>query len=314
MSPVQRWTWKIARRSQTRCGCCSHRCHMLIARRGYGSWPSAVKPSGRNATSKARRREEDLGKKQPRKHESTKRNTPEPADTTRSPRVLGSAREIRQKDYVRQESATIFADHPSAAAYRDAARLYCALIDGYRQQSRGSFIKHLEPSLTFLYYAGSQLPDVTPATANAQVRVQSAADGDLFGHQFAPLRAFLGDYDTYREVFDPLDPADEPIQVNLAGDLIEIYEDCFDNLKLLEILTWRRTTFCGNGDSVSVTTGAGTSSVHYVWSTPWCIPTTPTWMTTGSSASFIKHLELSRCGKTPLGDQFAPLLAFLGND
>ena len=79
---------------------------------------------------------EDLGKKS--SHENTKaRNetTPEPpqADTTRSARVLGSAREIRQKDYVRQESETIFADHPSAAAYCDAARLYCALIDGYRQ-------------------------------------------------------------------------------------------------------------------------------------------------------------------------------------
>jgi hypothetical protein len=112
--------------------------------------------------------------------------------------------------------------------------LYCALIDGYRQHSRASFIKRLEPSLAFLYYAGSQLPDVTPATATAEVRVQSAADGDLFGDRFARLGAFLGDYDTYREVLDPLDPADEPIQVNLAGDLIEIYEDCFHNLRLLE--------------------------------------------------------------------------------
>ena len=85
--------------------------------------------------------------------------------------MLGSAREIRPKDYVRRESETIFADHPSAAAYRDAARLYCALIDGYRQHSRGSFIKRLEPSLACLYYAGSQLPDVTPATATAEVRV-----------------------------------------------------------------------------------------------------------------------------------------------
>jgi hypothetical protein len=49
---------------------------------------------------------------------------------------------------------------------------------------------------------------------------------------------------------------------------------------------------CGNGDSVSVTTGAGTWSVRYVWSTPWCIPTTPTWMRTRSSegvAQMIRH-------------------------
>lgn len=35
-------------------------------------------------------------------------------------------------------------------------------------------------------------------------------------------------------MLDPLDPDDEPVQVNLAGDLIEIYEDAFQNLKLLD--------------------------------------------------------------------------------
>jgi hypothetical protein len=132
-----------------------------------------------------------------------------------------------------QAADSLLPGHPSAAAYRDAARGYCALIDGYRRHSRASFIKHLEPSLALLYYTGSQLPQVTPATATADVNKESAAEGDLFGEQFGHLRAFLGDYDVYREVFDPLDQADEPIQVNLASDLIEIYEDSVRNLQLL---------------------------------------------------------------------------------
>jgi Domain of unknown function (DUF5063) len=134
-----------------------------------------------------------------------------------------------------QASDSRLTGHPSAAAYRDAARLYCALMEGYRRHSRASFIKHLEPSLAFLYYAGSPLPDVTPATATADLNKQSAANGDLFGEQFGQLRAFLGDYDTYREVLDPLDPNDEPVQVHLAGDLVEIYEDSLHNLKLLDL-------------------------------------------------------------------------------
>jgi hypothetical protein len=49
-----------------------------------------------------------------------------------------------------------------ATTYRDAARLYCALIEGHRQHSRASFVRELEPSLAFLYYAGSRLPEVAP--------------------------------------------------------------------------------------------------------------------------------------------------------
>jgi hypothetical protein len=119
-----------------------------------------------------------------------------------------------------------------ATAYREAARAYCALIDGHRQHSRAAFVRELERSLAFLYHAGSQLPDVTPTRSN----VHQAEDkgGDRFRSLFGSLRAFLGDYDVYTEVFDPLDPNDKPDKAHLAGDLAEIYEDSIGNLKMLD--------------------------------------------------------------------------------
>lgn len=137
---------------------------------------------------------------------------------------------------MRQESETTFADFPSAAAYREAARSYCGLIERHRQLSRAVFVRELEPSLAFLYYTGSQLPDVTPTTSNDHLKdaTKEVRNEKHFPNLFGSLRSFLGDYDVYTEVFDPLDQNDTPMKVNLAGDLAEIYEDSIRNLKLLD--------------------------------------------------------------------------------
>ena len=108
---------------------------------------------------------------------------------------------------------------------------YCALIEGHRQHSRASFVRELEPSLAFLYYAGSQLPDVTPTTWKHNQPEEKG--GDHFGNLLRSLSAFLGDYHVYRDVLDPLDPNDNPVSVSLAGDLAEIFEDSAGNVKLL---------------------------------------------------------------------------------
>ena len=110
--------------------------------------------------------------------------------------------------------------------------MYCALIEGHRQHSRASFVRELEPSLAFLYYAGSQLPDVTPTTSSDSQPEDKGRD--RFHNLFVSLRAFLGDYDVYQDVFDPHDLNDNPGKAHLSGDLAEIYEDSISNLKLLD--------------------------------------------------------------------------------
>lgn len=121
-----------------------------------------------------------------------------------------------------------------AAAYRDAARLYCGLIESHRQLSRAAFVKELEPSLAFLYYTGSRLPDVR-FTASSDSQPEDKRK-DVFPGLLVSLSAFLRDYDVYQEMFDPLDLTDTPVTGHLAGDLAEIYEDSMSNLKLLDHL------------------------------------------------------------------------------
>jgi hypothetical protein len=109
-----------------------------------------------------------------------------------------------------------------ASAFADIARRYIARIDGREGQSAEDFLLALHPLLCELIYRAAVLPDIE-------------ADGDLpRDHMTQPrwnrlhesLKALLGDYNLYWQVFDPVAlDEDDPIRGTLADDLADIYRD-----------------------------------------------------------------------------------------
>ena len=107
--------------------------------------------------------------------------------------------------------------------FAQLAAAYCDCLDRHREAGLGRFLQDVHQALVAMYGLGGTLPDVEPASDNATERVlPEAAYADLT----KSLHGFIGPYNLYWEIYDPLLPEpDEPVAGNLTDDLTDIYRD-----------------------------------------------------------------------------------------
>ena len=123
-------------------------------------------------------------------------------------------------------------DTPAVRRYKEAVERYSALVRAHGDVSLGAFLRAAESALSALYGSAADLPEVSPATDQLP---EQKADRDQYRLLQGSLAAQLGQYDAYREVFDPTDPEDpEPVQYLLSLDLVEILEDVEEGRRLVD--------------------------------------------------------------------------------
>jgi len=116
------------------------------------------------------------------------------------------------------------------------ARRYLQAIDSREGKSPQDFLISLHPLLCELTYRASLLPDLDleddedEVNERADVAVADTLSSDEWVETWRPLyhslQDFLGTYDLYWSLFDPVEPPDDaPYQGSLADDLAEIYCD-----------------------------------------------------------------------------------------
>jgi hypothetical protein len=114
-------------------------------------------------------------------------------------------------------------DTPAVRRYEDAVERYCTVVRAHADGSLGAFLRAAESALSALYSSAADLPEVSPATEQIPEQKENR---DQYLRLQGSLAAKLGQYDAYREVFDPTDSEDrEPVQYLLSLDLVEILED-----------------------------------------------------------------------------------------
>jgi hypothetical protein len=110
------------------------------------------------------------------------------------------------------------------------ATQFCAVVDAAPSLSRKEFLNQIYSVLPKLIDQAICMPDVE---LNESSEEAPDHDGQLedtrLGHQewqrlFDTLREKLGDWDSYREFFDPIEDT-EPCGGSLADDLADIYRD-----------------------------------------------------------------------------------------
>ena len=123
-------------------------------------------------------------------------------------------------------------DQPAARTYRETAERFRTIVRNSPQQSVAKFLRDVDGALADLYSAGSMLPELEPDTDELP---ESNLPADRNQQLQGSLAQLLGQFDSYREIFDPTDPADkEPVQYRVSLDLIEILDDQDYALSLLD--------------------------------------------------------------------------------
>ena len=122
------------------------------------------------------------------------------------------------------------AEQRVASEFADIARRYRAAIDAREGQPVDDFLLGLHPLLCELIYRASALPDL-----------ETEGEGELpkdrmthlqWKRLYESLSAFLGKYNLYWQVFDPVELCDDdPMYGTLADDLADIYRDVGECLK-----------------------------------------------------------------------------------
>jgi hypothetical protein len=114
-------------------------------------------------------------------------------------------------------------DTPAVRRYAEAVERYRVVIRAAPQRSLGQLLHEIEPSLSALYSAAAELPDVAPDTDGVPGHT---AERNEYQRLQGSLAARLGRYDAYHDIFDPSDLEDQkPVQHLLSLDLTEILED-----------------------------------------------------------------------------------------
>lgn len=107
------------------------------------------------------------------------------------------------------------------------AREFCELIDGSHEHAREDFAVAVRSALPKLISGVVELP-VTEIETDDWPLPSRSADWYTIRPQ---LEALLGDWDEYREIFDPYSGLDEePVIGSLSDDLGDIYVDLMEGL------------------------------------------------------------------------------------
>lgn len=108
-----------------------------------------------------------------------------------------------------------------ADEFAQAARRYSVLVEGDLPDARAVFIVRVREALADLYLHGVRLPAVEPDDTEWGPDEAAFATWQLL---YERLSSYLGDVNTYWEVFDPYERS-EPVSPALADDLADVVTD-----------------------------------------------------------------------------------------
>lgn len=135
---------------------------------------------------------------------------------------------------------------PALDAFARLATQYCDLVETRTGLGRERFLGAVLSLLPRLYAAALDLPQVAGLFENASgnealsdpaaVGERADPDREISPALFGSLSDLIGDWNLYREVFDPYEPVTEPeVAGSLADDIVDVYRDIRAGL-----LKWRR--------------------------------------------------------------------------
>ena len=117
-------------------------------------------------------------------------------------------------------------------SFVEAAKAYCRLIEERESYTLASFIEACTPLLATLYLRATTLPDIEDLSDD---KVSGPITTDEWKVLFKNLSEYLGKYNMYSDVFDPVlvDEA-EVTSGSLADDLADIYRDLKNGFLIIE--------------------------------------------------------------------------------
>jgi hypothetical protein len=141
-----------------------------------------------------------------------------------------------------------------ADRFSAVAKQFCSIVDSASILDRTELLGKLYPIFPALIGEAIGLPDVSrddddelPGTTRRGSRAGGLSEKE-WGKLYTSLKEKLGDWDLYRQVFDPTED-NEAIFGTLADDIADIYRDLKDGLAFREkgqglpdedaIWTWR---------------------------------------------------------------------------
>jgi len=117
---------------------------------------------------------------------------------------------------------------------------FCQLVDNHTELSVIDFMIRMERLLAKIYLKASELPIVDLPSELVDLRFNESlsnskpskpSDSSKFHERMQQLSSYLGKYDRYWHIIDPIDDADhEPIEYSISGDLSEIYDNLNNRL------------------------------------------------------------------------------------
>jgi hypothetical protein len=110
---------------------------------------------------------------------------------------------------------------------------YCKVVEGHTEIPVIEFMIRLERLLSRIYLEASELPivDLPSELIDSNSKPSNPSDALKFHARMKQLASYLGKYNRYWHVVDPLYDADhESTEYSIAGDLSEIYDDLLKHL------------------------------------------------------------------------------------
>ena len=117
-----------------------------------------------------------------------------------------------------------------AVRFGVVAKKFCSIVDSASDIDRTEFVAQVYRILPKLIDEAIEMPDVEP-TDNQQRRSPLEVQRHEWQRLYKTLKEKLGDWDLYRQVFDPTKDS-EAIFGSLADDIRDIYRDLKKGLEL----------------------------------------------------------------------------------
>lgn len=115
---------------------------------------------------------------------------------------------------------------------------FCSIVDSAPSLDRNTFVSQVHRVLPKLIDEAIGLQDVEPTDNHEGTNWAARQKMEEWNRLYSSLKEKLGEWDLYRQVFDPTQDA-EAIHGSLADDLADIYRDLKEGVVLKETYrTW----------------------------------------------------------------------------
>lgn len=108
------------------------------------------------------------------------------------------------------------------------ANEFCKFLETAEEITLSNFVDKAHKLLPFLYLKGTLLPEIEESYEEFNEKYVTEEDYNFIHNM---LLAKFGEHDVYEEIFDPLrQENDEPVQLSVAENFADIYQDIKDFL------------------------------------------------------------------------------------